>query len=110
MNKLVVLSGVPGSGKSYFSKIIKKVKKDHVYVVSSDELRALIGGSQSNLTNENLMWKIFYKLAETYAMDKDGIVILDATHVSVELRVEKNRFLKVLFPCKKYASSLYKKL
>lgn len=97
MNKLVVLSGVPGSGKSYFSKIIKKVKKDHVYVVSSDELRALIGGSQSNLTNEDLMWKIFYKLAETYAMDKDGIVILDATHVSVELRVEKNRFLKPLF-------------
>ena len=58
MNKLVILSGVPGSGKSYFSKTLKKVKNNHVYVVSSDELRALIGGSQSNLANEELMWQM----------------------------------------------------
>ena len=97
MNKLVVLSGVPGSGKSYFSKTLKKVKNNHVYVVSSDELRALIGGSQSNLTNEKLMWQIFYSLAKTYALDKEGIVILDATHVSNELRVDRNKELKPLF-------------
>ena len=97
MNKLVVLSGVPGSGKSYFSKILKKVKNNHVYVVSSDELRALIGGSQSNLENEVLMWKIFYKLAKAFALDKEGIVILDATHVSTDLRVDKNLELKPLF-------------
>ena len=97
MNKLVILSGVPGSGKSYFSKTVKKVKKDHVYVVSSDELRAVIGGSQRNLSNEDLMWDIFYGLARTYALDKDGIVILDATHINVELRVERNRPLKSLF-------------
>ena len=97
MNKLVILSGVPGSGKSYFSKTLKKVKNNHVYVVSSDELRALIGGSQSNLANEELMWQIFYGLAKAYSLDKDGIVVLDATHVSVELRVDKNAFLKPLF-------------
>ena len=97
MNKLVVLSGVPGSGKSYFSKTLKKVKNNHVYVVSSDELRAAIGGSQSNLSNEELMWSIFYSLAEAYALDKDGIVVLDATHVSTDLRVDKNMELKPLF-------------
>lgn len=30
--------------------------------------------------------------------------------ILVDYLLEKNRFLKVLFPCKKYASSLYKKL
>ena len=97
MNKLVILSGVPGSGKSYFAKTIKKIRNSHTYIVSSDDLRALIGGSQSNLTNEKLMWKIFYGLAKVYASDPNGIVILDATNVTSKLRVDYNRDLALLF-------------
>ncbi len=97
MNKLVVLSGVPGSGKSYFSKTLKKIKNSHVYVISSDELRKLICGNQSSLECEDLMWKMFLELAKVYALDKNGIVILDATHVSSELRVHRNMCLKPLF-------------
>ena len=97
MNKLIVLSGVPGSGKSYFSKTVKKIKNNHVYIVSSDELRREITGSQSNLNEEELMWKIFYSLAKTFSLDKEGIVILDATHTSTYLRVDKNKELKKLF-------------
>ena len=97
MNKLVVLSGVPGSGKSYFSNTLKKMKNSHVYIVSSDEIRKIIGGSQSNLDNEELVWQMFHSLARTYALDKDGIVILDATHISSYLRVERNKELKPLF-------------
>ena len=97
MNKLVVLSGVPGSGKSYFSKTLKKVKNDHVYIISSDELRAMIGGSQSNLSNEPLVWKMFHGLAEVYSCDPNGIVVLDATHVSTELRVSAYKNLKDLY-------------
>ena len=97
MNKLIVLSGVPGSGKSYFSKTVKKIKNNHVYIVSSDELRREITGSQSNLNEEELMWKIFYSLAKTFSLDKEGIVILDATHTSTYLRVDKNKELKELF-------------
>ena len=97
MNKLIVLAGVPGSGKSYFSKTIKKIKSSNVYVVSSDQLRKDIGGTQSNLENEDLMWKMFMSLAKTYALDKDGVVILDATHISTELRVNRNMELKDLF-------------
>ena len=97
MNKLVVLAGVPGSGKSYFSSTIKKIKTSHVYVISSDQLRKEIGGSQANLNNEELMWKIFLNLAKTYALDPDGIVILDATHISSEFRVKRNSPLKELF-------------
>ena len=97
MNKLVVLSGVPGSGKSYFSKAIKKIKGSHVYVVSSDELRALIAGNQSSIEYEDLVWKMFIELAKTYSNDKEGIVILDATHISADLRVDRNMVLKDLF-------------
>lgn len=97
MNKLVVLAGVPGSGKSYFSSTIKKIKTSHVYVISSDQLRKEIGGSQSNLNNEDLVWKIFLDLAKAYSSDKNGIVILDATHINSELRVDRNKELKSLF-------------
>ena len=97
MSKLVILSGVPGSGKSYFSKSLKKLKSSHVYVVSSDELRREITGIQSNLSEDELMWKLFYSLAKTFSLDKDGVVILDATHVTTELRVSKNKQLKKLF-------------
>ena len=97
MNKLIILSGVPGSGKSYFSNTIKKIKGSHVYIVSSDALRKEITGSQSNLTQEELMWKIFYSLARTYSLDPNGVVILDATHISTYLRVEKNREFRDLY-------------
>lgn len=97
MSKLIVLSGVPGSGKSYFCKTIKKIKESHVYIVSSDELRREITGRQSNLNEDELMWKIFFSLAKTYSLDKDGVVVLDATHVSKKMRVDRNKKLKHLF-------------
>ncbi len=97
MNKLIILSGVPGSGKSYFSKSLKKLKQEHVYIVSSDELRKEITGSPANLNSEDLMWKIFYSLAKTFSMDPDGIVILDATHATHKLRIDRTKRLKKLF-------------
>ena len=97
MNKLIILSGVPGSGKSYFSNTIKKIKSSHVYIVSSDALRREITGSQSNLNEEELMWKIFFSLAKTYSLDKEGVVILDATHVNTKLRVDRNKALRKLY-------------
>ena len=97
MNKLIVLSGVPGSGKSYFSKTVKKIKGKHVYIISSDELRREITGSQANISEDPMMWKLFYRLANAYAIDKNGIVILDATYISTKLRVNCHLDLKPLF-------------
>ena len=97
MNRLIVLSGVPGSGKSYFSNTLKKIKGSHVYVVSSDQLRKEITGSQTNIDHEELVWKMFYALARAYSLDQNGIVVLDATHVSTHLRVDKTRQVSDLF-------------
>ena len=88
MNRLIVLSGVPGSGKSYFSDALRKDKEKHVYIISSDQIRKEICGNQQDLSQDKLVWKIFYSLVKTYSEDKDGIVILDATNAKREYRID----------------------
>ena len=88
MNRLIVLSGVPGSGKSYFSDALRKDKEKHVYIISSDQIRKEICGNQQDLSQDKLVWKIFYSLVKTYSEDKDGIVILDATNAKKEYRID----------------------
>lgn len=97
MSKLVVLSGVPGSGKSYFSKALRKKKTSHVYIISSDALRDLVTGNQQNLSEDTLMWKMFYELAKVYSADPNGIVVLDATNRSTEYRIDSVKELKPQF-------------
>ena len=88
MKKLVVLSGIPGSGKSYFSKSVKEIKGTHVYIISSDAIRKEMLGSQRNLSKEEVVWDIFYNLPKVYALDKEAFVILDATHIKSKLRLK----------------------
>lgn len=98
MNKLIVLSGVPGSGKSYISILLKERMRDgHIYVVSSDKIRAQIGGNQQNFNNEALTWKMYYQLAHVYANDPDGIVVLDSTNAKRIYRINAVKQLKPLF-------------
>ena len=97
MSKLVVLSGVPGSGKSYFSKCLRKKKEGHVYIISSDALRDLVTGNQQNLSEDKLMWKMFYELAKVYSADPNGIVVLDATNMSTKYRIDSVKELKSSF-------------
>ena len=97
MNHLIVLSGIPGSGKSYFSNALKMDKERHVYVISSDQIRKDITGDQRNLTQDPLVWKIFYSMVKTYSDDKDGIVILDATNAKKEYRLDYIKPFKGLY-------------
>ena len=57
----------------------------------------MVLGSPQNFTNEKLCWTMFYELAKTYALDKDGIVVLDATQLTVQYRTESTKDLKDLF-------------
>ena len=97
MNRLVVLSGVPGSGKSYFSNALREDKEKHVYIISSDQIRKDICGNQQDLSQDSLVWKIFYSLVKTYSEDKDGIVILDATNAKKEYRLDNIKPYKGLY-------------
>lgn len=97
MAKLIMMCGVPGSGKSYFSATLTKKAKKHVYLVSSDRLRRMVFGSPQNFTGERLIWSMFYDLAKVYAKDPDGIVILDATQLTTYYRTVSTKDLKDLF-------------
>ena len=94
MNRLIVLSGVPGSGKSYFSSTLKKEKSGNVYVISSDQLRLELLGNQQDLTQETRIWAAFYSLAEEYSKIKDAIVVLDATNAKKMYRLDNIRKYK----------------
>ena len=98
MSKLVVLAGVPGSGKSYISLLIKdRMRNGHVYIVSSDYLRSLICGNQQCFDYEDLMWKMYYEMAKVYANDKEGIVILDSTNAKRIFRINMVKTISDLF-------------
>ena len=97
MAKLIVLSGVPGSGKSFFSQRFKDLKKGHVYIVSSDELRDKVTGSQRDMSEDKLVWKLFYGLAHVYGMDENGIIILDSTNSICKYRVSIVQPFRKLF-------------
>ncbi|MCR5505464.1 MAG: ATP-binding protein [Bacilli bacterium] len=97
MAKLIILSGVPGSGKSYFSHLLRDHKHGHVYIISSDQLRDMVTGDQQDLSEDQLMWSFFYDLAKIYSRDKKGIVILDSTNTSAYYRVEAAKTLRPLF-------------
>ena len=94
MNRLIVLSGVPGSGKSYFSSALKKEKSGNVYVISSDQLRLELLGNQQDLSQETRIWAAFYSLAEEYSKIKDAIVVLDATNAKKMYRLDNIRKYK----------------
>ncbi len=97
MSKLIVLSGVPGSGKSYFCKKLLENTTGHIYIVSSDQLRKEVGGHQQNLDNEATIWDMFYKLPKVYSEDKEGIVVLDSTNTLRKYRIDANIDFKNYF-------------
>jgi len=97
MKKLIILSGVPGSGKSYLSDTIKKIRRKHVYIVSSDQLREDILGTAQDFSCDATMWSIFYNLPRVYSKDEDALVILDATHIKSALRLRVCNDLRQYF-------------
>ena len=84
-----------GNDEYSISAELKKIRKSHIYVVSSDELRNLVSGDQADLSHDKLIFEMFYELPKVYAMDKEAIVLLDATHPN---EIKRNEFIKHLIP------------
>lgn len=81
-----VMCGIPGSGKSYWSKeyIVKSMRRSVVYI-SSDDIRAEICGDARDQSKNDEVFRIFYKRARRAAQEgKD--VVLDATHLTRKSR------------------------
>ena len=92
--KLIVLSGLPGSGKSTWVKeYVDKAEDGTVLVASADINRLIIGGSYDNFLHEEAVWQKVYDDIMFYYFDgKSKVVIVDNTSISNKSRMSYARF------------------
>ena len=106
MKNLYILSGIPGVGKSSWSKNFAKITKN-THIISSDDIRKELGGSFQYFEEEDKVWELFLERAEQLSKENDDInVILDSTCLTDEYRTQyfgklKNydRYILVIFRC-----------
>ena len=105
MKTLIVLSAMPGSGKSTWAKQYQK-EHSHTLIVSSDEIRFELTGQSQDFSRQKEVWELFSLRIHEYAKKYDDVtVILDAlTDLNilrkkyVEENPEFDRYELVLFP------------
>lgn len=116
MKTLIVLSAMPGSGKSTWAK---KFQEEHpnTFIVSSDEIRFELTGQTQDFSRQKEVWELFSLRIHEYAQKhEDAIVILDALN---DLNVLREKYVKdnpefdkyelVLFPRTKEQIRFYNK-
>jgi tRNA uridine 5-carbamoylmethylation protein Kti12 len=81
MKKLIILTAIPGAGKSTWANQFILNNKNS-YIVSSDEIRKEIGGSYQYFKEEDRVWKLFLERTHSYAKLDDVNVILDSTNLN----------------------------
>lgn len=105
MKTLIVLSAMPGSGKSTWAN---KYKEEHLHtlIVSSDQIRYELTGQLQDFSRQKEVWELFSFRIHEYAKAYDDVtVILDALNDFNLLRekyVKENpefdKYVLVLFP------------
>jgi len=82
--KLIMLSGVPGCGKSTHSKMI--AEKEDAIILSSDEIYVEITGDKENKeANSGIVFNEIYQRAREY-LKAGKSVIIDSTNISSKRR------------------------
>ena len=105
MKTLIMLSAMPGSGKSTWAKKYQE-EHPHTLIVSSDEIRYEVTGQTQDFSKQGKVWELFSLRTHEYAEKYDDVtVILDALNDLNSLRekyVKENpefdRYELVLFP------------
>ena len=78
MKTLIVLSAMPGSGKSTWANQYQK-EHPHTLIVSSDQIRFELTGQTQDFSKQKEVWELFSLRIHEYAkMYDDVTVILDA--------------------------------
>jgi tRNA uridine 5-carbamoylmethylation protein Kti12 len=85
MKKFILLSAVPGSGKSTWANDYAR-KHQNVFIVSSDEIRKEVTGFYTDHTQENKVWPLFIKRIHDYGKIENVTVIADATNLTNHYR------------------------
>lgn len=105
MKTLIILSAMPGSGKSTWAKRYQE-EHPHTLIVSSDEIRFELTGQTQDFSKQKEVWELFSLRIHEYAKKFDDVtVILDAlTDLNllrekyVKENPEYDRYELVLFP------------
>lgn len=105
MKTLIMLSAMPGSGKSTWAKAYQEAHL-HTLIVSSDEIRYELTGTTQDFSKQKEVWELFSLRIHEYAKKYDDVtVILDAlTDLNIlrEKYVKENpeydEYVLVLFP------------
>ncbi len=88
MKKLIILTAIPGAGKTTWALNHQK-NNPNTFIVSSDEIRLELFGEYQNLSNEKLVWQRFKEKPHEYAEKYDEVtVILDAINGYNKYRIE----------------------
>ena len=86
MKTLILLSAIPGSGKSTWAKKYQAEHKN-TFIVASDAIRKELFGSEECFDDEKRVWKVFNERLNEHVEDMEDLtVIADATHLSNRLR------------------------
>ena len=91
MKKLIILSAVPGSGKSTWAK---KYQSEHpnTYIISSDQIWFDLTGVYQDFSRQKEVWEIFEQRIKDYAkLEGDVTVILDAL---IDLDILRRKYVE----------------
>ena len=105
MKTLIILSAMPGSGKSTWANKYQK-EHSHTLIVSSDQIRYELTGTTQDFSKQKEVWELFSSRIHEYAKRYDDVtVILDALNdlnclreKYVKENPEFDRYELVLFP------------
>lgn len=95
--KIIMMCGIPGSGKSAYAKRLKE-NEGKAIILSSDDIRAELTAAGESFGNEEVFNILHQRMNE--ALGEDKTVILDACHTSRKDREHTRR--KLRHKCKKY--------
>lgn len=91
-------------------ELYKKIQKAGFIIIFKEHHRKAKSSKKGNVDTD-IVFEIMKSLADATAFDKIVLVSGDGDYTKlVEYLVSKRKFKKILFPNKKFASSLYKSL
>ena len=91
MKTLIMLSAMPGSGKSTWAKKYQE-EHPHTLIVSSDQIRYEITGQAQDFSRQKEVWELFSLRIHEYAKKYDDVtVILDALN---DLNILREKYVK----------------
>ena len=90
MRTFILLSAIPGAGKSTWAKQFKN-EYPNTFIVASDEIRKERFGAVNNFQHEKEVWEIFLSTINHYAETMEDVTVIgDATNL-------ENRFREYYF-------------